>query len=83
MSKALRIQAIDANGNIVHEFPSIAAAVAAGHSHSTINRQICHNGKAVDGLLWRRASGPVANVDRLAILADRLEKVVERIERAA
>jgi hypothetical protein len=80
MGKAIRIQAVDSDGKILHEFPSIAAASAAGHSHSTINRQICHNGKAVDGVLWRRVNGPKPSIDRLAVLIERLEAVANKFE---
>jgi hypothetical protein len=83
MPKAVRIQAVNADGKVIHEFPSIAAASAAGHCASTINRQLHHNGRAVDGLTWRRTTGPFPSVDRLAVLIGRLEAVAERIERAA
>jgi len=79
MPKSVRIQAIDSEGRVVHEFPSIAAAGAAGHSPSTINKQLHHAGRAVDGLIWRRATGPVASIDRLEALAVRLEEVARRL----
>lgn len=83
MGKPVRIQALSNRGKIVHEFPSIAAAVAAGHSGTTINKQLLHNGRSVDGLLWRRTTGPVPSIDRLALIATRLEAVARRLERKA
>lgn len=81
MPKAIRIQAVNAKGRVIHEFPSIAAATAAGYCPTTINRQLHHNGRSVDGITWRRKYGPVPNIDRLAILVRRLEAVARRIER--
>lgn len=66
-SKALRIQALNSEGKVINEFPSIAAAGAAGFSSSTIKMQLHHGGRAVDGLLWRGLGGD-ENVTRRSLV---------------
>jgi hypothetical protein len=83
MSKRVPVNAIDASGQIVASFSSIAAACGAGHCHTSINRSLYH-GRVVEGLRWVRANkAPPLSIDRLEAVASRLEAVAERIERKA
>jgi hypothetical protein len=81
--KAVRVQALDATGRILHEFPSIAAAAGAGFCAATISMSLNH-GKDSGGLRWVRTNGgKVLAIDRLEAIVSRLESVAERLEGAA
>jgi hypothetical protein len=80
MPKKIPIEAVDDNGHVLQRFPSIAAAAGAGFCAASVSKSLNY-GAVIEGLRWRRQGpAPPITIDRLAAVADRLEKIAKRLE---